>query len=193
MTISYPFSSEIRLTNGASLESDIWSVGQIYPMYKNIGEGIAYDVDSSGLRLSFLYHHPSSIEIEDFHNSKPQFALVEDSGIQFFMSKFGRITWNNSAKNYSLSMTEKLESASNMLTCLMFDTSTGKLVGMRVLGLHQEFVDRVVDGVNKQLDNPLSFDEFSKKVRDVYLKYPTDNKLLKRAHCKYDFATGRIR
>lgn len=193
MIITYSISNEIRMTNGESLKSDIWSVGQIYPAYKNIAEGVGYDIDSNGITLRFMYHRPSTIEISEFHNGKPQFALVEDSGIQFFMSKFGALPWDCSANNYSLCMTEKLVPTSNLLTCLMFDTSTGKLVAIRVLGLHMEFVDRAVEGVNKQLDNPYSVDEFSNKVKDLWLKYPTNNKLLKRAHCKYDFATGRIR
>lgn len=188
----YPFTSEIRGV-ASDFESDCWHVGQVYPAYKNLGDGVSCHVDSSGISLRFMYRCPTPKEISDFHHGKPQFALAEDSDILFIMSKFGKMPWNSSASNYSLGMTEKLESASNILTCLMFDTRTGKLVGIRVLGLHQEFVNRVVDGVNKQLDTPCSLDEFSKNVRDVYLKYPTDNKLLERAYCRYNFETGRIR
>ena len=193
MMFTYPIANEIRTTNAQALESDRWAVGQIYPAYKNIAEGVSHDIYSDGITVRVMFRHPSAFEISEFRNGKPQFALVEDSGVQFFMSKFGALPWSSSAKNYSLSMTEKLEPKSNIMTCLMIDTSTGKLVAIRVLGLHMEFVNRAVAGVNRQLETSYSFDEFSQKIKDLWLKYPTENKLLKRANCKYDFASGRIR
>ena len=178
--------------NTESTEGFIWELGKFYPEHKNLTDSVTYSVDSNGIILKFLYKRPTALEIAEFHDSIPQFALVEAKGIQFFMSKFGRLHWSSSANNFSLNMTEKLESVSNVLTCMMFDTSTGKLVAIRTLGLHQKFVDRVVDGINKQLDTPLSYDEFAKRVKDVYLQYPTDSKLLKNEHCRYNLGTGKV-
>lgn len=188
----YSYTNEMRIIGDTNLSFEMWAIGETYPQFKNCYNGVIFEADSEGLRLNYLFHRPTQKEISDFRNGEPKFALVEDSGIQFFMSKFGGIPWHTSANNYNISTPQKLEEITNMLTCLMFDTSTGKLVAMRALGLHQEFVDRVKDGVNKQLEVPISKDEFSKKIQDVWLKYPTENKLLKRAHCRYDFARGRI-
>ena len=187
------FEDSINKTkNTESAEGFLWELGKFYPKYKNLADNVAYDVDSNGITLKFLFKRPSVLEIAEFRDGTPQFALVEAKGIQFFMSKFGRLYWSSSANNFSLNMTEKLKSVPNVMTCMMFDTSTGKLVGIRTLGLHQKFVDRVVDGINKQLDTPLSYDEFAKRVKDVYLQYPTDSKLLKNEHCRYNLGTGKV-
>ena len=90
--------------------------------------------------------------------------------------------------NYSLNISPSdLDDNANLLTVLLIDSSNGKLVGTRVLGLHWHFVKALNDAIRKQLSTPYSMSEFNRLVHSTYRKYPTDRDMLKSAYYVYNF------
>ena len=131
---------------------------------------------------------PSSDEILNFQQGSLKFALAEDNNILFFLSKFGSNVWGSSNQNYSLNTSlNQIDDNANMMTLLLFDSSNGKLVAMRSIGLHWHFLKALNNGIRKQLSTPYSMDEYSRLVKSTFRKYPTDLDLLKDAYYFYDF------
>lgn len=162
--------------------------GDIYPDFKGQPDGAWLHLTFGGLVLICTLKNPTPLEILSFHQNDVKFALVEENNILFLLSKFWIDNWGSSTMNYSLNISPSdLDDNANLLTVLLIDSSNGKLVGTRVLGLHWHFVKALNDAIRKQLSTPYSMSEFNRLVHSTYRKYPTDRDMLKSAYYVYNF------
>lgn len=173
---------------------DCFVVGQIYSDHIGKPDGLILSAKYVGLTLISHLYKPTPQEVNEFQYGNPKFALAKDNDILFFLSKFGKDAWNSTATNYSLNpeYCYGLSSQSNLLCMLLFDTSSGKLVANRTLGLHFDFTKELIEGIKEQAQKYCPINTFSQKVRATYQKYPNDNELLNVAYCQYDFVKNKI-
>ena len=163
-------------------------LGDTYSDFIGHPDGVTLHLDMCNLMLIYTLNHPTKEEISNFQQGELKFALAEDNNILFLLNKFGSIPWGSSNQNYSLNTSVyQLDDNANIMSLLLFDSSNGKLVAMRNIGLHWHFVKALNDGIRKQLSTPYSIEEFSRLVKSTYRKYPTDLDLLKDAYYFYDF------
>ena len=159
---------------------DCLVVGHTYPEYIGKPDGRNFYADQNGLALHCNLYHPMPQEVNEFQYGNLKFALAKDNEIMFFLSKFGNDGWSSSTNNFSLNpeICNELSVENNGLSMLLFDSSNGKLVAIRTIGLHHEFMKELIGRIKEQSKNYCSVENFSNKVRATYRKYPTDNALL---------------
>ena len=164
-----------------------FTVGECYPNYINHHDATTLSLNFEGLMVIQTLYKPTSTEIMNFKCGNLNFALAEDNNILFLLSKFGTNNWSSSCMNYSLNIeASQLNNNITTIPMLLFDTSNGKLLAIRVVSVDNTFVKKINDGIRKQLTTPYSFAEFSRIVNSTYRKYPTDDDLLKDAYYFYN-------
>ena len=171
----------------------LWAVGDIYPDFIGNPDGQELRTSLGGLSLICTLRNPSAMEIYNFTKGNLKLALTKEEDFLFVLSKFGDDMWGSTCSNFSVNPNANLVSdKDNLLVCLLFDTSDGKLLGIRTIGLQHDFVKALTDAIKQQAANYCPVELFTEKVSAIYNKFPTDNDLLKNAYCKYDCNKGVI-
>ena len=168
-------------------------VGDIYPDFKGLQDSIIFSTILGGLTLIYSLKSPTTTEIYSFRYNSPKFALVENNDMLLCFIQLEKNNWNCTATNYSLTPELcNINENENLLKMLMFDSDTGKLVALRAIGLGRDFTKTLVKAIKKQVKNPHTLEEFSKKASYILSsKYQSEESILKDAFCLYDFEDSK--
>lgn len=179
------------------MERSLYSVGNCYPEWRtnNILIQAAYPGDC----LQIIYGVPQPTKEERASMMEDTlsiaFAVVED--FPFFLLSTTRLNWVDAPfypNLYSADVLDKhFESGEGMpLIVFLVDTSTGKLVHLRMCGLSSSMSNEVFEVCRSLSSLPtLDMAGQSKKINDIYRRYPTSAALL--AGSKPEWTTTFVR
>lgn len=170
----------------AGVDVKCLSVGKVYPDMKTGQDGYVMEWDEfSGLSLYCFMCNMRPEEVVQFDADNPfeiAFTVIED--VCFFAVKFGGLMWGDcpfSPAIYKAAGREKhfpllLEAGVGLaVNVLVYDTLTGVLENIRLVGLGHEFSQKWLDWVREAERRPLSMAEYNNRIDRVYQKYSSED------------------
>ena len=135
-------------------------VGGHYPPIAARGEGIYFDIDSTGLTLVYNFAHPSINEVVQMQSDKPfEIQLASVADVLYILTKCGSLNWTEAPYNPHLSMSGSLEkihddTSGYALTLMMVDATTNVIQSLRIIGLGNAFSKKFCEKIEGLLSKP---------------------------------------
>ena len=151
-------------------------------------EGVWFDFDEAGPRLTIRIDRPTVKEIADIRRGNCEFALVEFGPILMLLSKFGNEEWMDAP--YSIQMLPAGQRNLNeeyqmgkryQLAVLLYDLKTDTQKGARLVSLSVNFSQALHLAAERQKLHSLSRSEYLTLVGRIYEQYPTADDMLNKA------------
>lgn len=166
-----------------------FSVGTRYPEFASGADIIRCAVDASGITLFVSLAGISASEEAQFQQDAPfevRYCVVR--GVFFWLVKFGSMEWMDAPYNPALGEPVELDlvddGAGYALTILLFDSRTGELRNIRLIGLGTDFSRAVRREIQGLLANPLPAPIYDSALASVMAAYPTRD-LVRMARQRY--------
>lgn len=155
-------------------------VGKIYNEAIHHNEGCYFGISDEGASLFVYFDRPTKDEIENFKaENRFEMRLLELSDIMVFLVKFGSLNWMDApytpylSRNLSSVHTETGKGLG--LTVLLFDTSTGRLESMRLIGLSERFTEKISNAVKELKEKPFDKKTYFDSINRLFMRYSTDD------------------
>ncbi len=166
-----------------------FSVGTRYPQFATGTDAIRCAVTASGITLTVSLAGISASEEEQFQQGAPfelRFCTVR--GVFFWLAKFGDMEWMDAPYNPALGEPVELDLIDDnegyALTILLFDSDTGELRNVRLIGLGTDFSRAVRREIQGLLAEPLPAPVYDSVLASVMAAYPTRD-LVRMARYRY--------
>lgn len=166
-----------------------FSVGTRYPEYATGTDAIRCAVTASGITLIVSLAGISASEETQFQQGAPlelRFCTVR--GVFFWLVKFGDMEWMDAPYNPALGEPVELDLIDDgegfALTVLLFDSTTGELRNVRLIGLGTDFSRAVRREIQGLLADPLLAPVYDSVLASVMSAYPTRD-LVRMARQRY--------
>lgn len=160
------------------MAEELYSVGDILEEAMGHAEETKFTMDDAGGLLRIYYNGPTEEEIEDFKADgfEVRFTTMKDT--IFMLFKIGNLPWMDAPFTPHLSPNltkyELPQEGMGLGVLVQFaDTRTGKLVGMKLIGLSESFTKKFFGNVMELHMKPFSKERYFQEVRDILNKYPT--------------------
>lgn len=166
-----------------------FSVGTRYPQFATGTDAIRCAVTASGITLTVSLAGISASEEAQFQQGAPfelRFCTVR--GVFFWLAKFGDMEWMDAPYNPALGEPVELDLIDDnegyALTILLFDSDTGELRNVRLIGLGTDFSRAVRREIQGLLAEPLPAPVYDSVLASVMAAYPTRD-LVRMARYRY--------
>ena len=166
-----------------------FSVGTRYPEFASGADIIRCAVDASGITLFVSLAGISASEEAQFQQDAPfevRYCVVR--GVFFWLVKFGLMEWMDAPYNPALGEPVELalvdDGAGYALTILLFDSRTGELRNIRLIGLGTDFSRAVRREIQGLLANPLPAPIYDSALASVMAADPA-REWVRRARQRY--------
>lgn len=162
------------------------SVGDFYPDMKTGQDGYVMEWDDlSGFSLYCFMYNMNRQEVAQFdadNSFEIAFTVIED--VCFFAVKFGWLEWGDCpfspaiykavgrGKHFPVLLEAGVGLAVNVLA---FNTLTGILENIRLVGLGHEFSQKWLNWVREAERRPLSMTEYNTRIDRVYQEYSSED------------------
>lgn len=173
----------------------VYCVGQTYEQWKTGQTQIQMEYNGIFWSLVLGFPNITRREVQELQsgNLSITYATIDDT--LFFLFKIGEISWADAPfepRLYEPPMVYpkiKDENSGAPLCLYIVDTDSGKLMGMRCVGLGCAF-SNMLHALCREMDQhrPLTKEEYSKKIDQIYQKYPNSKDMLKLAKPENIFA-----
>lgn len=159
-----------------------FEVGKPYPLKDgNRLEGSEYRYSNKGYELKLCFSNPFHEEIISIADGKASFNLLLEQGIVFFLFKFDPgIPWSyvpycywGIPENARQIPSPPTVEQSTLLTVLLIDAEDGILKAVREIVLEHRLALTLYHAIAAQLSNPISPQEYAKRLDEVCSKYPS--------------------
>lgn len=166
-----------------------YTVGTRYPEFATGADIIRSAVTASGITLTVSLAGISASEEAQFRQGAPfeiRFCTVR--GVFFWLVKFGDMDWMDAPYNPALGEPVELDliddSEGYALTIMLFDSTTGELHNVRLIGLGTDFSRAVRREIQGLLAEPLPAYLYDNALAAVMAAYPTRD-LVRMARHRY--------
>lgn len=161
------------------MDFECLSVGNVYDEIIGEPDTIRFDINGNGGVLLVLYNNPTDHEISQFSSGadfEVRFTEILDMIILTF--KFGDRNWMDAPYSphisQNLNLPDYLNKGEGMaLTVLLFDTVTGQLKSIRVIGLATEFTIQFMQEIKKNLKLPFNRMQYEITKEFIYSNFTT--------------------
>lgn len=146
-------------------------VGDPYLPIAMRGEGVYFDISSTGLTLVYNFSRPSAKEIEQMQADQPfEIQLTSVAEVLYILTKCGSLNWTEAPYNPHLSRSGTLEkihddTSGYALTLMMVDASTNIIQSLRLIGLGNAFSKKLYEKVEELLSKPFDAEMYQNTVR----------------------------
>lgn len=161
-----------------------YHVGQRYPNWATGGDIVQADFGDGLWTLTIGFPGITPEEIQNIQLGHAQFAFADVEDCLFLLVKFGAFDWMDAP--YEPRLYPEPQEYINFehgdgapLLVFSVDTNTGELKAMRILGLGNVLSNRL-HAVCREKDarRPLDTEAYSKKVSQLYRRFPSSAQLL---------------
>ena len=156
-----------------------YEIGQIYPEFANHKEYVKFDISDEGAVMIVCFDKPTRDEVEQFKagsSFEMRFTTIYD--IMMMTAKIGSLTWMDAP--YSPHLSQNLTTFSFpqtdeglALTLMLFDSSNGKLMHQRLIGLGEKFFKKLLETAMELKMTAFDKSEYDKKLNSIYARYDT--------------------
>ncbi|MBB2184627.1 hypothetical protein H0486_17285 [Lachnospiraceae bacterium MD1] len=158
------------------------AVGTRYPKYQNYSDDIRFDVADDGANLIISYNNPTVEEKNWFCSGKPlQVRFITLHDVIYLLFKFDNSPWMDApySPHLSINMTQKISIDSNTtglsLTIFLFDSSTGELQHIRLVGLGNQLSKTLIKEIYSIKKKPFNRGSYDDSIRRTYARYTTED------------------
>lgn len=154
-------------------------VGKVYPFFATQQE--CYTIEfQQGLSMYVLLNNWTKTELEQMQTNIPaQFRWTELNGIGFLCSKFGTMEWGDCPMHPIVyeGQEHPCEPASlgpqegYALSVISIDTSNGKLLNIRLIGLGHDLSEKIRSFIMKAKSDGLTYADYASRVQRIYNQY----------------------
>lgn len=159
------------------IKLQIMGVGQVVPEAIGRKDEIIFDIDDVGISITAYYNLPKESEIKNY-TGPSGFEIRYSKFKEFLMitAKIGDLPWVDMpyTPHLSINLTRIIvpeEGQGLSLWLRLIDTSTGKIVSQRLIGLSTEFSLKLIDDIEDCMQNQFDLPSYSKKIADLYARY----------------------
>lgn len=157
-----------------------YEVGKVYPEIVGHTEGCHFDIADDGATLAVYFNRPTAKEIENFKSDKKfEIRLIDFPDTMMFLVKFGSLNWMDApyTPHLSKNLTNiKTEQGKGLATTIMlFDTSTGKLEALRLVGFSEKFTNNIKNSVENLLKCPFDKGQYGMYLGTLFSRYSADD------------------
>jgi hypothetical protein len=162
-------------------------VSQLYvPDRTEYPEGCEFNFSNAGYELRLFYANPNRNEINAVRKGKANFGLFIHEQVIFLLWQFKPQPWSDSPYCYWVlpedrrGIPEAIPDGMGVaLQIILINAATGVVEAIRQIGLETEFSRALVGGIETQITNPISPQEYSYRVERAYQKYPDTLQMLR--------------
>jgi len=165
-------------------------VGGLYPNYP-LENGARFSFDENGPRLILSIDRPTEREVFACNNGRIDMALCELNLILYFVFRIADMPWGDAPFSAAIYpsvtyMWPDLEEGKGMgLSMFLLDTARrNRIEAIRMMGLSRAFSLFLRQVTLKQLDNPITREEYMKRTDQAYRTY-TSKDLLRFSTVRY--------
>ena len=159
-------------------------VGMVIESKINSPEGVQVNLSDSGLDVLVLFQSPSKKELEVFRTPDTPFQMkvtVEEDVI-FFLLKFGELPWMDAPFSVhlctGLTQLPIIEQGHGLaMRVYLFDTKTGKIEAIRILGLTNSISNLLLRLIKEQKEKSFGVNRHIAAVNKVYSTRTTEQLL----------------
>lgn len=173
-----------EVSDGAGYEYKQYEVGKVYPEWKLDRDGYILEYGEIGFCLYALLAGVSNEERKQFDASKSFAVCVTTiADIAFFCFRFGNMPWadcpfspsiyKDSGRTISYPLLD--DKVGLALNVFLIDSSTGKLLHCRLIGLGHDFCVKWLEWARSVTNKPMSREEYSRRIDTVYQRYTTQD------------------
>lgn len=161
-----------------------YTIGNRYPEFIGQPDGMRFDITDSGAILTVTFKSPTENEVAQFDPSERfEIRFVQLYDIIMVTAKFGDIPWMNMPYTPHLSrnltgVNVPEDDEGLMLQIFLFDTATGELKKIRVVGLGNRFTKNLFKAVLEVKAKSFDFGVYNRAVDAIYAAHTT-NQLVK--------------
>lgn len=164
-------------------------VGQLYnPSRTSWPETVQYNFYANGHDLQLFFAGLTEMEIEEVQTGECEFALDVESGIIFFLCRFGSQPWSDAPYTWHrvpeeqrvLPEPEATSDSRALLQVLLIDASTGILKAIRAVSLSPQFTRALHRAIREQSMAVFNQEKYDADLAILYGRLST-KELLKRA------------
>lgn len=157
-----------------------YEVGKVYSEIVGHTEGCYFDIADDGATLAVYFNRPTAKEIENFKSDKKfEIRLLDLSDTIMFLVKFGSLNWMDAPYtphlSRSLTNIETEQEKGLATTIMLFDTSTGRLEALRLVGFSERFTDKIEKNVENLLKRPFDKGQYGMYLNMLFSRYSTDD------------------
>lgn len=157
-----------------------YEVGKVYPEIVGHTEGCYFDIADDGATLAVYFNRPTAKEIENFKSDKKfEIRLLDLSHAMMFLVRFGSLNWMDApyTPHLSKNLTNiKTEQGKGLATTIMlFDTSTGKLEALRLVGFSERFTSKIKNSIESLLKCPFDKEQYGMYLSTLFSRYSTND------------------
>lgn len=157
-----------------------YKVGEAYEEIIGHAEGCQFDITDEGAMLAIYFDSPTADEIENFKAEKRfEIRLLDFSDAMMFLVKFGTLNWMDLPYTPHLSKNlsgVKTEPGKGLATTIMlFDTRTGKLESLRLVGLSERFTAQIKKSSENLLRRPFDGIKYNLYLSKLFDRYSTND------------------
>lgn len=176
-----------EISNGGGYEYAVYTVGKKYGEWATQQDGYILEYGENGFTLYCMLPNVSADERKQFSENKPievRYSIIAD--ICFFCFKFGDMPWadcpfspaiyKDAGRVVHFPMLHENEGYS--LTVLLIDSATGELLYIRLIGMEHEFSAKWTEWAASVANVPMSREEYSGRVDEIYKSYTTQEVVL---------------
>lgn len=157
-----------------------YRMGERYLQFKNHEDNIKFDISDDGADVLICWNKPSAMEREQFRCDKPlEVRYVVLNGVIYLMFKFGNTNWMDApySPHLSLNLTKRIMVEDDYiglaLNVWLFDSSTGELLEIRLVGLGNKLTKSLVKEIENSLASSFERKTYDSAIKNTYLKYST--------------------
>lgn len=154
-----------------------FQVGEAFPLpIKASGEGGLFQFDVNGPMFILKLNNSDLIAVEAFRTGQIEIALFFEDNIIFFLYKVEGILndWGDCPSCLCTLPKNQLPNLTNPqsdLALFLVNNNLNTLLALRNITLTPEFYDSLSSCINKQLQTPISIEEYQQKVQALWQKY----------------------
>lgn len=157
-----------------------YEVGKVYPEIVGHTEGCYFDIADDGATLVVYFNKPTAKEIENFKSDKKlEIRLLDFSDTMMFLVRFGSLNWMDApyTPHLSKNLTNiKAEQGKGLATTItLFDTSTGKLEALRLVGFSERFTSKIKSSIESLLKRPFNKGQYGMYLNMLFSRYSTND------------------
>lgn len=158
-------------------------VGDTIQYYKDMPDGVTFDMNNEGASLTYHMNSPSDNEVKSLANGLSQFALAYLNGVIIILSKFGNLNWcdspydSNLSKYLTLPPEEIFQNSRMVCVVSLIDTKDGRVLSLRAITFSIGFTKKMFALACEQRSNPFNTDNYHQKLSAVYSMYSTEKML----------------
>lgn len=156
-------------------------VGQKHPEVVGLPDSVYFDLTDCGAICKILTYEPTYKEQEEIKaNHAFEIRTIEQNDILFILLKFGDLPWMDAP--YTVHLSKHLTTLPSYfepgtgfpLIVQLLDTSTGKLMHQRLIGLDHNVSMQIVTTARRQLKQEFNHYLHQCNVYEVMSRYTTD-------------------